>query len=79
MLQPKDGKNQLDSQALNFTLKLLRKKFINKIKFSRRSPDPDFLGVTTSSHVIIFSVFALFQTLAGNSGKPKLVDSKQMS
>ena len=44
MLQPKDGKNQLDSQALNFTLKLLRKKFINKIKFCRRSPDPDFLG-----------------------------------
>ena len=79
MLQPKDGKNQLDSQALNFTLKLLRKKFIKKIKFSRRSSDPDFLGATISSHVILFWVFALFQTLADNSEKPKLVDSKQMN
>ena len=52
--QPKDGKNQLNSQSKNFMLNLLRKKFINKIKYSRSSPDPDFLGVTISIHVIYF-------------------------
>ena len=36
--QPKNGKNQLDFQTLNFMLNLLRKqKFINKIKYSRSS------------------------------------------
>ena len=32
----------------------LRKKVINKIKCSRSPPDPDFLGVTISGHVIYF-------------------------
>ena len=31
---------------------LEEKKFINKIKYSRRLPDPDFLGATISIHVI---------------------------
>ena len=57
MPHPKDGKNQLDSQTENFTLNLLRKKFINKIKYSRSPPDPDFVGVTISSHVIYFQFF----------------------
>ena len=30
------------------------KKFINKIKYSRTSQDPDFFGVTISSHVVYF-------------------------
>ena len=75
--QPKDGKNELDSQTQNVMLNLLRKKFISKIKYSRSSPDPDFLGVTISKHVIYFQFFANFQTLVDNSGKPKSVDSKQ--
>ena len=33
-------------------LNLLRKTFTNKIKYYRSSPDPDFLGVTVSIHVI---------------------------
>ena len=32
----------------------LRKNVINKIKCSRSPPDPDFLGVTISGHVIYF-------------------------
>ena len=73
MPQPKDGKNRLDSQTQNFMLNFLRKKFINKIKYSRRLPDPDIFGVTISSHVIYFSIFAIFQALVDNSGKPKLL------
>ena len=52
--QPKDGKNQLESQTQNFMLNLLRKKFINKIKYYRSSSDPDFIGITINSHVIYF-------------------------
>ena len=63
----------MDSQTQNFMLNFLRKKFINKIKYSRRLPDPDIFGVTISSHVIYFSIFAIFQALVDNSGKPKLL------
>ena len=35
-------------------LNLFWKKFINKIKYFRSFPDPDFLGVTISSRVIYF-------------------------
>ena len=43
------------------------KKFINKMKYSRSSPDPDFLDLTISSHqqqYDFFLVFADFWTLA---------------
>ena len=63
MLQSRDGKNQLDSQTQNYMLNLLRKKFINKIKYSRSLPDPDFLGVTISSHVIYFRFLPFFRHL----------------
>ena len=74
--QPKDGKNQLDFQTQNFMLNLLRKKFINKIKYSRSSPDPDFLGVTISNHVTSFRFLPISRHLQ-KLGKPKLVDLKQ--
>ena len=63
MLQPRDGKNQLDSHTRNYMLNLLRKKFINKIKYSRSLSDPDFLGVTISSHVIYFQFLPFFRHL----------------
>ena len=43
--QPIDGQNQLDSQTLKIMLNLFKKTLINKIKYSKSSPDPDFLGV----------------------------------
>ena len=39
------------------------KKFINKIKCSGSLPDPDFLGVTISSHVIHFRFLPIFRHL----------------
>ena len=44
-------------------LNLLRKKIINKIKYSRSSPDPDFFGVTISSHVIYFRFLSFSRQL----------------
>ena len=75
-IQPKDGKNQLDFQIRNFMLKFFEKKSI-KIKYCR-----SLLGAENSwwdhqQPSIFFSVFADFRTLADNSEKPKLVDSKQ--
>ena len=44
-------------------LDLLRKKFINKIKYSRSSPDPDFLGVTMISHENYFQFLPISRHL----------------
>ena len=72
MPQPNDGKNQLDSHAQNFMLNLLSRKFIDKIKYStRRVIDPDFLGVTISSHVI-YSRFLSFPGTLGQLRKTKI-------
>ena len=61
-----DGKNQLDSQAQNFMLNLLSRKFVDKIKYSTRGViDPDFLGVTISSHLI----YCRFLTFPGTRGQ----------
>ena len=52
------------------------KKFINKIKHSRSSPGPDFLGVTISSHIVSFRFLPIPGHLQ-NSGRQKLVDLRQ--
>ena len=49
------------------------KKIINKIKYSRSLPHPDFLGVTISSHIISFRFLPILGHLQ-HSGKPNLVD-----
>ena len=57
-----------------------KKKTQNKIKYSRSSPDPNFNPNPWCNHqksYNFFSVFSVFQTLVGNSRKPKSVDSKQ--
>ena len=61
-------------------LNLLRKKIINKMKYSRSCPDPDFLDVTFSNHVISFSFLPISRHLQ-NSGKPKnwLIRSRRIS
>ena len=64
MPQPKDRKNQFDFQTQNFMLNLLRKKFFNKIKYSRSSPDPDFSQCNLQQPYTFFAVFVNFRTLA---------------
>ena len=61
-------------------LNLLRKKFINKIKYSRSSLDPDFLGLTITSHVIYFR-FLLFSIRfrATQENQNRSIQSKRIS
>ena len=61
-------------------LNLLRKKFIIKIKYSRSSLDPDFLGLTITSHVIYFR-FLLFsiRLRATQENQNRSIRSKRIS
>ena len=80
MPQPKDGKNQLDSQAQKFMLNLLKKKLINKIKYSRSSPDLDFFVVTTTGHIIYFRSLSILRHLWGTQkSQNRLIQSRRIS
>ena len=70
----------MDFQTQRFMLNLLRKKFINKIKYSRSSLDPDFLGLTITSHVIYFR-FLLFsiRLRATQENQNRSIRSKRIS
>ena len=74
MLHPNDEKSKLDFQTQNFMLIPLKE--IQK-KYSRSSPDPENSRSGHRQPYIFFSVFADFETLPNNSGKPESVDSKQ--
>ena len=50
---------------------------LKKIKYSRSSPDPENFRYCYQQPYNFFLVFVDFRTLADNSGKQKLVDSKQ--
>ena len=53
-----------------------KKKFIKKIKYSRRSPDSENSRCDHQQPYNFFSIFADFRIFSDYSGKPKLVCSK---
>ena len=62
----------------NFMLNLLRKKkLLKNMKYSRSLLDPENYQCGHQQPYNFFPIFANFQIVPDNSGKPKSVDSKQ--
>ena len=74
---PKGWKESIGFPDAELYAESFENKFIKKVKYSRSSPDPENSWCGHQQAYDFFSVFAYFQTLPDNSGKSKLVNSKQ--